>query len=93
LVDDGVMNFSTRRYNYSYTFNSVGEWFNEFSCQNGPETTIFGREVSIQGVDLQNVSGKVDAVQEDIGDPSATGDTLFSLIKTYISDLIGGWIK
>jgi len=93
ILDDAVMNFTAQRYNFSFTFNATGEFFTEYSCLTNSETTIFSREVSIQDQDLQGVHLEIEDIQEDIGDPSAEGTTLFAQLVTFVRDVIGAWTQ
>jgi len=72
LIDNGNLSYSGRRYNYTYVFNEVGEWFVEYSCYNiaRDETTIYGKEISIQEFDISDTSINYTQIQEDVWDES-----------------------
>ena len=61
VVDDGELTYGGRRYSYLYNFNESGEWFVEYFCYNPTrdETTIMGKEISVQEIDLQDVGADI----------------------------------
>lgn len=50
VVNDSNMTYIARKYNYTYVFDEVGEWFVEYYCNNTVlnEIAIYGRDISIK---------------------------------------------
>lgn len=55
VINDGQMSQTARWYNYSYTFDTVGEWFVEYNCTKNNNNTILGKFVSVQARDMDNL--------------------------------------